>query len=683
MSPRHFRRIIAAGTGVIAAAALAGCTSQPRPDVAVRTFLLDWQAGDYAAAAAFTDGDPDEVATALKEAHDQLDLAGVRFGLGALEQDGDTAVSEFEAQADLGIGDPVWKYTGRMELRRGGDGWRVVWDPSVIHPDLGAGERLAVSYDVPDRGGLHDRTGRALVGEDAVTAFGVVPSGLEDAEKNITALAELLDEDPDPLMDRVRSAPPEEFQPLVLLRKKDVRSGVMAKAKAIPGVETRSLAMPLTPETARSVVGEVAGTAEHNVSSRVASAYQAGDTVGLSGLQNVFQHRLAGTATTEVVTLGEDGKQTGVLKEWPGTPSGSVTTTLDAEAQQAAETALQSMPGRGHLVAVDSRTGEVLASASRPNAFDNTGAFTEEYRPGGAFGIVSAAAALQTGAVSGAGAQLACEPGVEVGGTEFGNENETGQWTQPQDLTTAFATGCTSALAGLGGKTGEEGLAEAAEQFGIGGDWQLSLPTYSGELSATGEAGTAAGMAGTGGVTVSPLSMALVAGAVADGTWHAPRLAVDADDDIAEKPGEDRELDAGTVKELRTLMRATVERGQATPANIGTVPVHGQVAQAEQKIGGKKTAVQWFVGYQGHIAFAAVAEVPADQVWDQYALLSGTGFLQGLPVGHVEAEYEAPVLGGGKDGEDAAQGGEGAAGAGADGADQAGQEGAAQPPMGG
>src|SRR5690606_40398671 len=500
----------------------------------------------------------------------------------------------FEVQADLGIGDPVWKYTGRMELRRGGDGWRVVWDPSVIHPDLGEGERLAVSYDVPDRGGVYDRTGKALVGEDAVTAFGVVPARLEDPKKDITALAELLDEDPGPLMDRVRSAPPEDFQPLVLLRKKDVQRGVLAKAKAIPGAETRSVAMPLTPEAARGVVGEVAGTAEHNVSSRVASAYQAGDTVGLSGLQNVFQHRLAGTATTEVVTLGEDAEQTGVLEEWPGAPSGAVTTTLDAEAQQVAESALESMPGRGHLVAVDSRTGEVLAAASRPNAFDNTGAFTEEYRPGGAFGIVSAAAALQTGAVSGAEAELACESGVEVGGTRFGNENDTGQWTQPQDLTTAFATGCTSALAGVGEATGGDGLAEAAEQFGIGGDWQLSLPTFSGELSASGAAGTAAGMAGTAGVTVSPLSMALVAGAVADGAWHAPRLAVDADDDIAEKPGEDRELDSGTVKELRTLMRASVERGQATPANIGTVPVHGQVAQAEQKIGGKETAVQWF-----------------------------------------------------------------------------------------
>src|SRR5690606_40100096 len=128
VSPRHFRRIIAAGTGVVAAAALAGCASQPRPDVAVRTFLLDWQAGDYASAASFTDGDPGEVAVALKEAHDQLDLAGGRFGLGPLGQDGDTAVSEFEVQADLGIGDPVWKYTGRMEIGRASCRARVeVW----------------------------------------------------------------------------------------------------------------------------------------------------------------------------------------------------------------------------------------------------------------------------------------------------------------------------------------------------------------------------------------------------------------------------------------------------------------------------------------------------------------------------------------------------------------------------
>ncbi|GAB3486310.1 penicillin-binding transpeptidase domain-containing protein [Nocardiopsis coralliicola] len=677
MSPRHFRRYAAAGTAVAAAAALAACAPQPNPDVAVRSFLLDWQAGAYEDAADFTDGDRDEVAAALEEAHDQLDLAGVRFSLGTLEMEGDRATAEFDVQADLGIGDPVWKYTGSMDLERGGDGWYIAWSPSVIHPELGEGERLAVSYDVPERGTVHDRAGRPMVGSNKVTAFGVVPARMEDAQADIEALGELLDEDPEPLMDRVRSAPPEDFHPLVLLRKRDVDAGLLRKAAALPGVETRDITMPLSPSAARSVVGEVAGTAEHNVSSRVASAYQAGDTVGLSGLQNVFQHRLAGTATTEVVSLGEDGAVTGVLESWAGDASGALTTTLDLPAQEAAESALEAVPGRGHMVAVDSRTGEILASASTPDSYDNDGAFTNAYRPGGTFGIVSAAAAIESGTVGGAGASVPCTTSTEVAGRSFDNENDNGVWVQPQNLSSAFGTGCTSALAGLAGDTGPEALEKAAADFGIGGDWQLSLPTFTGELEAADEGGTAAAMAGKETVSVSPLSMALVAGAVADGTWRAPRLAVDGDDDVQESPGTDRELDAGTVEQLRTLMRSAVQQGQANPANIGTVPVHGQVAQVGQKIGGDATAVQWFVGYQGHVAFAAVAEVDPDQLWDQYALLTGNGFLQGLPPGYVEEEYAAPVVPdpedaeGGEDGE-GTEGGSGDGAGGGDGQPEAG-----------
>ena len=642
MSPRHFRRYLSAGTGLAAAAALAACAPQPYPDVAVRTFLLDWQAGEYEAAARQTDGDTGEVAAALESAHDQLDLAGVRFGLGPVHLEGDGATAEFEAQADLGIGDPVWKYTGRMELVRGGDGWRIAWDPSVIHPDLGAGERLAVSYDVPDRGRVFDRAGEPLVGEAAVTAFGVVPAELDEDGSGIGELAKLLDEDPGPMVDRVRSAPPEEFQPLVLMRTKDVDEGVLAKARRIAGVETRDERMPLSPRVARALVGEVAGTAEHNISSRVASTYQAGDTIGLSGLQNVFQHTLAGTATTQVVTLDAEGRETGVLQEWPGAASGALTTTLDLTAQRAAQDALEVMPGRAHLVAVDTRTGEVLAAAGTPNSFDNDGALSAKYRPGGVFGIVSAAAAVRSGAATADGA-LDCEQTADVGGETFGNENENGVWAQPQTLESAFANGCSSAIASLAEDVGDEELRRTAADFGIGADWRLSVPTYAGEISGDGGAAATAGaMTGGENVTVSPLGMALAAGAVADGTWHAPRLAVGADEDVAGGSGGDKELDGATAKALRQLMRTTVEQGQAAPANLGTVPVHGQVSQVEQSIGGDATVVQWFVGYQGHVAFTAVAEVDPQQVWDQYALVAGNTFLQSLPEGYVEAEYEEP-----------------------------------------
>ncbi|KIH99312.1 cell division protein FtsI [Streptomonospora alba] len=633
MSPRHLRRLLAAGTGLALVAVVSGCTTQPSPEVAVRNFLLKWQAGDYSAAAAYTDGDTEKVAGALEDTRRQLDLAGLRFSLGGISQDGDSADAEFEAQADLGIGDPVWKYTGSIPLKDGPRGWVIQWGPSVIHPDLGESERIAVSYDVPDRGEILDRNGEPLVGTTEVTAFGVVPADMEDMDRGVAELAELVNEDDGPLLDRVRSAPPEEFQPLVLMRVGEVGDKLRNRATSIPGVGTQRLDMRLKPRVAAPIVGEVAGTAEHNVSSRVAGTYQAGDTVGLTGLQNVFQQRLAGTATTKVVTLDGSGEETGVLHSWPGLESGSLGTSLDVRVQEAGEAALETLPERGYLVALDAGTGEILASVGT-GGNDDDGAFTTEYRPGGAFSIVSYTAALQGGAYS-PDDTMACDNQTSVGGRTFTTPNNTGLSGMP-DLATNFSYSCTTAFAQMSKKVGAEAITSAARDFGIGGDWRLSVPASSGGFNTPESPGeSAAAMAGSDQVQVTPLSMALAAGAVRDGTWHPPRLV--SDDEAADVAnGSSNRLDPESVEHVREMMRSAVEVS-AVNADVGTEPVHGQVANTTQQVRGDETSVQWFVGYQGDLAFALVAEVhPSIQLWEQYAVNATGAFLQQLPYGYVE-----------------------------------------------
>ncbi|MFC7327576.1 penicillin-binding transpeptidase domain-containing protein [Marinactinospora rubrisoli] len=647
MSPRHLRRILAAGASVAMAATVTACAAEPSPEVAVRTFLLDWQAGDYEAAARQTDGDVEDVAQALRQARDQLDMAALRLGLGPISREGDSATATFEVQADLGIGDPVWSYEGSMPLARSGSGWAIQWSPAVIHPRLGEGERLAVTYDVPDRGQIYDRNENPLVGGTDVVAFGVRPARLDDVSEGVTALAELLDEDPEPLLNRVRSAPPEEFQPLVLMRANDVAPSLLTRAGRIAGVETAELTMPLNPTMAAGVIGDVAGTAEHKVSSRVSGPYQAGDTVGLGGLQSVFQQQLAGTATTKIVTLDQQGRQTEVLEEWPGESSGSLTTTLDSVVQEAAEGSLAGISAivrNAAVVAVDARTGEVLAAADQPDTTDHAGTFTSEYLPGEAFTIVSAAALLGTGEVT-ADTPVACDPELNVGDRTFSNAG--GQlWGQPT-LTQNFANACTTAFAGLGERVGPDRLAETAADFGIGGDWGLTVPTYPGEISvADGAAGTAAALVGAEGVRVSPLTMALAAGAVADGSWHPPRLVTGDEEPEETTPGV--ELDPDTVQALRAMMRATVQEGAGTGANIGTVPVHGQTGTAPQQVDGEDVVVQWFVGFQGQIAFAAAIEVTPDAGGYSYAVGAIADFLQRLPYDYVEdigASEEAQAAG--------------------------------------
>jgi len=615
---------------MIVVAATAACAAEPSPEVAVRSFLLNWQGGDYESAARHTDGDTAQVAEALRQAHDQLDLAALRLSLRPIEMDGDTATAEFGVEADLGIGDPVWRYTGSMPLTRTSSGWAINWSPAVIHPELGEGERLAVTYDVPDRGQIHDRNGTALVSETEVTAFGVRPADMADMTEGINSLAELLGEDPEPLLNRVRSAPPEEFQPLVLKRTADVSSALLRDVSKIPGAETEERKMPLIPDLAAGVVGEVAGTAEHKVSNRVSGPYQAGDTVGLNGLQSSFQQLLAGTATTRIVTLDASGQETGVLATWTGVESGSLTTTIDSTVQETAEQSLATIDGTAYLVAVDARSGEILAAAGQPSGTANDGAFTKQYRPGEAFTIVSAAAMLAGGTTLDTTAE--CPRETKVGNRTF-TTNGSGLLGTP-DLRTNFAYSCTTAFAELAESVDGALLARTAQQFGIGQPWRLPVPAFSGEFVEVWDAeSVAATVVGVDNVTVSPLGMALVAGAVADGRWHAPRLVEGEQVDV-----EDIALDSQVLDPLRELMLTPVQQGSAGALNIDYLnPVRGQTGTVQQEIDGEEKTVQWFVGYQGNLAFAVVVETEPSYTY-QFAVNSALSFLQLLPDSYTAAD---------------------------------------------
>jgi len=97
--------------------------------------------------------------------------------------------------------------------------------------------------------------------------------------------------------------------------------------------------------------------------------------------------------------------------------------------------------------------------------------------------------------------------------------------------------------------------------------------------------------------------MALAAGLVQSGTWHAPAL-VTGPSDPASAPS--KPFSAGIVASLRSLMRATVTKGAGAEANVPGGNVFGQVGSSSLGSAAKGLRSTWFVGYQGKVAFAVV-----------------------------------------------------------------------------
>ena len=590
---------VSATTVLLIGFAAGWAAPEPAAEPTVQAFLLAWESGQYAAAAALTTGAPPQVAAALEGTYRQVGAAAFTLAMAGITQNGSKAYARFDASVDLGRGGAPWNYQGSFELRRFGSSWKVVWSPAVIVPGLRPGLRLAMVATMPQRAQLLDAGGTSLAPASAVYTVGVIPARLAHPAQTASGLAGATGLPDSQVLGWITDAPTASFLELVRLSP-DAYQRLRGALSDVPGLIIERQRLQLFSSIAAPVSGTV-GSEAASVLQEEGIPYRPGTTVGLSGLQQAFQHMLVGTPTTEVVMQDAAGHVAAVLKQWPGHAGVDVRTTIDADVQHAANTAVGSPPGSAAIVAVSTTSGHVLAVADRQAlGMPAVKPLEGRYQPGQAFTIVSTAALLGTGLDL--NTPIPCGASNPIGGENFTNDPPEPDLGAQPPFRTDFADACDTAFAGLSLRLSARQLQSAASGFGLGMPWQLPVSAFAGTMqSPAGQAELAEDSIGDGSVQVSPLDMALAAAVVQSGTWHPPSLVTDPAD-----PALTATVPFGTqvVSALQALMRATVTAGAGSAANVSGPPVYGQVGNAPLGSGGLRTA--WFVGFQGTVAFAAV-----------------------------------------------------------------------------
>ena len=598
-----------------------GFTSgEPSAQPAAQQFLLAWAQGQYKTAAGLTTGAPATVTTALRTAYQQLGAAAYYLAMGPITQHADTAEAHFHASVDLGQDGAPWSYEGRFGMRKTPAGWRVVWSPAVINPGLRQGLRMAVVSKMPARAPLLDAEGTPLIHPSPAWIAQVRPGRLAHPEETAEAFATLTGLDDQQVLSVIRAAP--QTHPLTLVTLSPAAYATLRKKLGrVPGLDMHRVSLRLFDTSAADVTGTV-GTELAPILQAQGVTYRPGTTVGVSGLQQVYQRRLAGSAETEVIAENQGGHQVAVLKQWDGTRGTPVRTTIEAVVQRAATSAVAGQPAAAAIIAVQASTGHIIAVADRAAGGTRVDPLSGRYQPGEAFTIVSSAALLANG--TGLGEQIPCPSSSRVGGRMFTNVPAVSALGNQPLFSMDFAQSCGTAFTTLSQGLPGSRLASAATDFGLGAQWRLPLNAFSGSFRASQtQGGLAADTIGEQGVEASPLAMALVAAGVDAGKWRPPMLVTAPAD-----PGLAPRVVAGaqTVSSLRTLMRAAVVSGAARDANLGGNQVYGQVGTARAAVGSKYWA-HWFVGYRGDVAFAVLelTKSPASS-----AVSLGASFLSGL-----------------------------------------------------
>ena len=350
---------------------------------------------------------------------------------------------------------------------------------------------------------------------------------------------------------------------------------------------------------------------------------------------------------------------------------GNIVLTLNRRAQNAAVAGLGNR--RGAVVALDPRTGAILAMASSPSFDPNlvsshdpaeiraaygrltddpadpllNRAINQRYPPGSAFKVITAAAALENGRTP--DSQVDCPPQYVAPQTSrpltnFAKEPcSAPKVTLQQALTQSYNT----AFAKLGVELGAGEIRRVATAFGVDGQ-SLTVPLRV-SASSVGDLpdppAVAQSSIGQRDVALTPLQGAMIAAAVANnGVLMKPYLVseLQAPDLSVLERGQPEELSTAVspqvAGQLTQMMRSVVENGTGRSARIDGVQVAGKTGTAQNAPGRPPHA--WFIGFAGQgdkqVAVAVVIENGGN---------SGSETTGGLAAAPVARDVMRAVLG--------------------------------------
>jgi hypothetical protein len=335
---------------------------------------------------------------------------------------------------------------------------------------------------------------------------------------------------------------------------------------------------------------------------KLGAPYQAGDPIGVSGIEGAYQSRLAGSPSLTIKIAGP-GKQTDrIVHKFRAKPGRPVRTSIQMSVQLAASHAVSTASTRKpvDMVVIQPSTGKVLAVVERPGGWDR--ALQGGFPPGSTFKIVTASGLARTGLNP--SSQVQCPSTVNIGGYTIHNDRNEHLGTT--DLLHAFAISCNTTFAELATqRLNGSSLASMARTYGFNARPALGIPAVLGSFSRPASStDLAADAFGQGKDLVSPLSQAAEVAAVASGSWRPPVLVTSPRPRQTARP---HAISPAILSALRPMMHAVVTIG--TAAGVGFPPdVYGKTGTAEYGVGSKLKSHGWFIGYRGDLAFAVLVE---------------------------------------------------------------------------
>jgi penicillin-binding protein 2 len=434
--------------------------------------------------------------------------------------------------------------------------WRLQVQDPERYSEAAERNRIKSTPLLAPRGKILDRDGRVIV--DNRTSYSLLLNRDQIKWEHLPAISTALQLDYGELTSHIRK----NTRPQIIIKDQLSRDDIAwieahQDESAYPEMQLIKSWRRQYPQDgfAAHVTGYVGEISETELDLPQFSDYRQGDIIGKDGLEKQYDKTLRGIDGQQRVEVDNFGHERQMETTQDATSGKDLQTTLDLDLQSVAELAMQGK--RGGVVALDPRSGEVLAMTSSPSFDPNkfTGrisrtdwnqlmndpfkpllnrAIQAEFAPGSTFKPIVALAGLETGVIN-EDTEFHCSGGASF----YGNYYHCWRPKGHGDISVhrAIEQSCDVFFYNVANKLGIDRLAEYADIAGIGHKTGIDLPNerestmpstkwklhlsrekwYVGETISVG--------IGQGAITVSPLELAAAIGGIADrGKWYQPHL---------------------------------------------------------------------------------------------------------------------------------------------------------------
>ncbi|MFI5347454.1 MAG: penicillin-binding protein 2 [Elusimicrobiota bacterium] len=505
-------------------------------------------------------------------------------------------------------------------------------------------------YQAAPRGRIYDRDGIPLATNQPAFSLIFLP-GKGQARQDVMPLArELgrqLGRDPQDLLETLEQAEREQSVARLAENLPTATMFQLSELKTLyPGVDLIIEARRSYPygRFAAHLLGFMGKMNPREWRERKAKGYRAESRIGKMGLEGAFEDELRGRDGGIRMEVDAQGRLKRVLEQVPWEAGSNIHLTIAAAVQKAADEGLRkSVTGRGAAVAIDPRSGDILAMSSQPdfdpNSFLSTdpeevkrnavdlpefnNAIAGAYPPGSTFKPIVGLAAFNENRITAQDSYF-CPGHFELGGRTFLCDNHKGHGRLTWLM--GLAESCNVYFYNLGLRTGGALIERYARAFGLGQRTNVALRgEKSGHLfgpetrrrSGKGwyDGDTLNLSIGQGELTVTPIQMAVYAAALANrGTVWRPHytqkiIYADGRPDFVQTPERLGQVLAkdSAWDEVQLGMQVVVSSGTGYSARIPGLLVAGKTGTAQNPHGEDHA---WFISYAakpGEPATIAVA----------------------------------------------------------------------------